>query len=70
VREYDKSIQYHDLNLTDKSIVESQFYYLKPGDVVIVEPINTKFRNLRTFTYSTFLATTTTLITVLYFFSR
>lgn len=68
IREYDNLIRFHSLNLTDKKIVENELYYLQPGDVVIVEPIKTKFRSLRTFTYATFLATTTTLITVLYFF--
>ena len=68
IREYKNLVKYHNLDLTDKSIIESNLYYLQPGDVVIVEPIKTKFRNLRTFTYSTFLATTTTLITILYFF--
>ena len=68
VREYSNIVRYHDLDLTDKNIVEHPLYYLQPGDVVIVEPIKTKFRNLRTFTYSTFLATSTTLITILYFF--
>lgn len=70
IREYDTGIKFHSMNLTDKEIVESEFYYLEPGDVVIVEPIKTKFRNLRTFTYSTFLASATTLITILYFFTR
>lgn len=68
IREHDNIIRYYNLNLTDKKIVESDYFYLEPGDVVIVEPINTKFRNLRTFTYSTFLATATTLVTILYFF--
>jgi polysaccharide export outer membrane protein len=68
IREYDNLIRFHSLNLTDKKIVENELYYLQPGDVLIVEPIKTKFRSLRTFTYATFLATTTTLITVLYFF--
>lgn len=68
IREYDSIVRYHELDLTDKNIVEHPLYYLQPGDVVLVEPIKTKFRNLRTFTYSTFLATTTTLITILYFF--
>lgn len=68
IREYDNLVRFHNLNLTDKKIVENEYYYLQPGDVVIVEPIKTKFRSLRTFTYATFLATTTTLITVLYFF--
>jgi polysaccharide export outer membrane protein len=68
IREYNTLVKYHNLDLTDKNIVENNLYYLQPGDVVIVEPIKTKFRNLRTFTYATFLATTTTLITILYFF--
>lgn len=68
VREQANEIRYYNLNLTDKKIVESDLFYLEPGDVVIVEPIKTKFRNLRTFTYSTFLATATTLVTILYFF--
>lgn len=68
IREYKEKVMFYNLNLTDKKIVENELYYLQPGDVLIVEPIKTKFRNLRTFTYSTLLATTTTLITVLYFF--
>ena len=68
IREYNNIVRYHDLDLTDKNIVEHPFYYLQPGDVVLVEPIKTKFHNLRTFTYSTFLATSTTLVTILYFF--
>lgn len=68
IREYDNLIRFHNLNLTDKKIVENELYYLQPGDVVIVEPIKTKFRSLRTFTYATFLAITPTLITVMYFF--
>ena len=68
IREYNNIAKYHNLDLTDKNIVEHPLYYLQPGDVVLVDPINTKFRNLRTFTYSSFLATTTTLVTILYFF--
>lgn len=68
IRENNGVYNYHLVNMTDKSIIESEFFYLQPNDVVIVEPISTKYRNLRTFTYSTFLATATTLITILYFF--
>jgi polysaccharide export outer membrane protein len=70
IREDGDKIRYHLVNLTDKKIIETDFFYLQPNDIVIVEPINTKFRNLRTFTYSTFLATATTLVTILYFFKR
>ncbi|MCO5264583.1 MAG: hypothetical protein M9948_01685 [Lentimicrobium sp.] len=68
VREKNGIIQYYSVDLTDKNIVETDFFYLQPNDIVIVEPIKTKFRNLRTFTYSTLLATATTLVTILYFF--
>ncbi|MFH1119557.1 MAG: polysaccharide biosynthesis/export family protein [Bacteroidota bacterium] len=70
IREKNGVYQYHLVDLTDKSIIESDYFYLQPNDVLIVEPIKTKYRNLRTFTYSTFLATLTTAITVLYFFQR
>jgi len=68
VRDYGDQIKYHLVDLTDKKIIETEYFYLQPNDIVIVEPIQTKFRNLRTFTYSTFLATATTLVTILYFF--
>ncbi len=68
IREDESSIKYHSIDLTDKSVIETEYFYLHPNDIVIVEPIKTKFRNLRTFTYSTLLATATTLVTILYFF--
>ncbi len=68
IREYGNTIKYHNIDLTDKKVIETEYFYLQPNDIVIVEPIKTKFRNLRTFTYSTLLATATTLVTILYFF--
>lgn len=68
IRENNGVYNYHMVNMTDKGIIESDFFYLQPNDVIIVEPITTKYRNLRTFTYSSFLATMTTLVTILYFF--
>lgn len=68
IREDESTIKYHSIDLTDKSVIESDYFYLHPNDIVIVEPIKTKFRNLRTFTYSALLATATTLVTILYFF--
>jgi polysaccharide export outer membrane protein len=62
------NIKYNLVDLTDKKIVETDYFYLQPNDILIVEPIKTKFRTLRTFTYSTLLATATTLVTILYFF--
>jgi polysaccharide biosynthesis/export protein len=68
IREKNSVHQYFNVDLTDKSIIETDFFYLQPNDIVIVEPIKTKFRNLRTFTYASFLSTATTLVTILYFF--
>lgn len=68
IREEGNTIRYHLVDLTDKKVIETEYFYLQPNDIVIVEPIQTKFRNLRTFNYSTLLATATTLVTVLYFF--
>lgn len=68
LRENEGTMKYYLVDLTDKSIIESDFFYLQPNDIVIVEPIKTKFRNLRTFTLPLVLTTATTLITILYYF--
>jgi polysaccharide biosynthesis/export protein len=47
VREKDDNINYYYLNLTDKSIVASDFYYLLPNDILIVDPVKAKYRMLQ-----------------------
>ncbi|MFO8233845.1 MAG: polysaccharide biosynthesis/export family protein [Bacteroidales bacterium] len=62
---------YFTLDLTQKDIDKSSFYYLMPDDVIIVQPLNAKFRTLRNFQLeSLILSSVTTMITVLYFFTR
>lgn len=46
IRELKNSITYHYIDLTDKNIVSSDYYYIIPNDVIIVKPVNAKFRNL------------------------
>jgi polysaccharide export outer membrane protein len=46
IRESKGKINYEYLDLTDKKIVSSEFYYIIPNDVIIVKPIKAKFRNL------------------------
>lgn len=70
VREEGSTIKYYSIDLTDKKIIETNYFYLQPNDIVIVEPIKTKFKNLRTFTYPTILATASTLVTILLFFRQ
>jgi polysaccharide export outer membrane protein len=68
VREKDNIIKYYYLDLTDKDIVASDFYYLLPNDIIIVNPINAKYRELRDYSLtliSTILSTTTALIALI-----
>ena len=45
IRETAKGKQFKRLNLTDNSIVNSPFYYLKPDDIIYVEPTSIKIKN-------------------------
>jgi polysaccharide biosynthesis/export protein len=47
VREKDNVVKYFYLDLTKKSIASSEYYYLLPNDVLIINPIKAKYRNLR-----------------------
>lgn len=66
IREKDNKITYHYLDLTRKNIVASEFYYLLPNDVMIINPINAKYRSLRDYTLNiiaTLLGSTAALLT-------
>ncbi len=61
---------YHTVDLTRPDIAQSEFFYLQPDDVIIIQPLRAKFRTLRSFQLeSLVLSGVTTVITVLYFFS-
>ena len=47
IREKDGNITYHYLDMTNKNIVQSDYYYLQPNDVLIVNPIRQKYTTLR-----------------------
>lgn len=51
------------IDLQDKELLSSEAYFLKPNDVVIVEPVNHRIFNLNLPTYSFFIATVTSTIT-------
>jgi polysaccharide export outer membrane protein len=54
IREKDNSKEFKRLNLTDKSIFYSPYFYLKPNDIVYVEPMKKKQDNtLRIVSYIT-----------------
>lgn len=64
IRESDNRLTYHYLDLTNKDIVSSKYYYLIPNDVIIVKPIRQKFRNLSLVNVPVFLTTVTTFATL------
>jgi len=69
VREKDNIITYQYLDLTNKRIAESENYYLLPNDILIVDPVRTKYRQMRDYTPVYLMLTTiTTLIAVLSLF--
>jgi len=47
VREKDNVIKYFYLDMTKKNIASSEYYYLLPNDVLIINPIKAKYRALR-----------------------
>lgn len=54
IREKDNSKEFKRLNLTDKSIFYSPYFYLQPNDIVYVEPVAKKQDNtLRVISYVT-----------------
>ncbi len=61
IRELKNKITYHFIDLTDKSIVSSDYYYIIPNDVIIVKPVNAKFRNLNLVNMPLILSTLSTL---------
>jgi polysaccharide biosynthesis/export protein len=70
IREKNDVINYYYMDLTDKNIVASDYYYLLPNDIIIVDPIKLKYRNMqdRSLIYlivSTLSTLTTTVVAVL-----
>lgn len=64
IREANNKINYYYLDLTNKDIVASSYYYLIPNDVILVRPIKAKFRNLSLANWPLFLTTLTTATTL------
>jgi polysaccharide biosynthesis/export protein len=56
------------LDLTRKEILTSEYFYLKPGDVIYVEPLNYKQYAFESFPYALVLSGLSTLLVVLTFF--
>jgi len=68
IRQEGDKIMHHKLNLSDSKIASKDFYYVMPNDVVVVEPLKSKSSSYTNVTYTTILASITTLVAVLLLF--
>lgn len=59
-----------ELNLLNSEILASEYYYVRPGDIIYVKPMKNKFWGLRQFPFSVFLTSITTTILVLNFIDK
>jgi len=51
-----------EFNLTDRSIMASEFFYVMPNDVIYARPMKGKFFQMNAFPYSVILSTITTFV--------
>jgi len=67
MRMTDEGTSLHIIDLTREDILESPYYYLKPNDVIYIEPIKGKQFAFATFPYALLFSTITTAIVLLTF---
>lgn len=65
VREKENIIKYYTLDLTKKNIASSDYYYLLPNDILIINPVNAKYRSMRDYGLQVTSAILTTVLAVL-----
>lgn len=65
IREINDVVKYHYLDLTKKNIASSEFYYLLPNDILIINPINAKYRAMRDYGLDVASAILTTVLAIL-----
>jgi polysaccharide biosynthesis/export protein len=59
-----------EFDLTDRSVVDSDFYYVMPNDVIYVEPMPGKFFAMNQFPFALILTTISTTVLILSFVQR
>ena len=66
IREVNNEITFFELNLNKKEVVENPQYYLNPNDIVVVSPINAKYRTYGDFAlYTLVLTSVSTIILII-----
>lgn len=64
VRETQDGIRIMELDLTKKEVINSEFYYVMPNDVIYAQPMKGKFFGMNTFPFSVVLSTITLAILI------
>jgi len=64
IRIIDNKVTYNKIDLTDKNVVESPYYYIEPNDVIVVKPLKAIYNTFQNNTYGTLLTTITTALAV------
>lgn len=67
IRNVGNKIKQYRLNLSDSKIANSNYYYIIPNDVIVVEPLKAISSSYSNITFTTILTSITTLIAVLLF---
>ncbi len=67
IRETYGVAKYYVVDLTDRHIIRSDFYYLKPEDIVIIPPLKHKSFGFTSFPYTLVLSSLTTIIALFSF---
>ena len=67
IRENNGVANYHYIDLTDRNVLSSDLYYLKPEDIIIVQPLRQKAYGFTSFPYGMVLTAITTIVTILTF---
>jgi polysaccharide export outer membrane protein len=70
VRQTDDGVKTYRLNLNDYSVLESEFYYLMPNDLIYVEPLKGKQFAFSEFPYVLILTTITTTLLLIDYFAK
>jgi len=65
IRKQDGRSEIKEFDLTDKKIVDSEFYYVMPNDVIYVKPLKGRFFGINTAPYTFALTTIASAITIL-----
>ena len=70
IRKLPTGVEYHHLNLLEDNFLQSEYYYLMPGDIVYVPPVKNRNYVFTSAPYALVLSAITTAILIATFFNR